>query len=121
MKIVIAIDSFKGSLTTWEAGEAVKRGIQNAWKEAEVIVKPLADGGEGTVDAVTAEGRGEKRTVTVMGPLGEPVEAVYGILKEKLCYLFNVIRVCPAISLAILMVFSKNQFISLIFHSFPCH
>ena len=83
MKIVIAIDSFKGSLTTWEAGEAVKRGIQNAWKEAEVIVKPLADGGEGTVDAVTAEGRGEKRTVTVMGPLGEPVEAVYGILKEK--------------------------------------
>ena len=83
MKIVIAIDSFKGSLTTWEAGEAVKRGIQNAWKEAEVIVKPLADGGEGTVDAVTAEGRGEKRTVTVTGPLGEPVKAVYGILKEK--------------------------------------
>ena len=58
MKVVVAVDSFKGSMTSMEAGMAVKAGILAAKKDAEVIVKPLADGGEGTTDAlIESEGR----------------------------------------------------------------
>ena len=53
MKVVIAIDSLKGSLTSLQAGEAIKEGIKKVDKETEVVIKPLADGGEGTVDAYT--------------------------------------------------------------------
>ena len=80
MKIVVAMDSFKGSLSSLEAGEAVRRGILRAMPEAEVIVRPMADGGEGTVEALTMGMGGRLETVTVTGPLGEPVEAQYGIL-----------------------------------------
>ena len=80
MKVVIAIDSFKGSLPSIAAGEAAAAGIRDAIPEAETIVRPLADGGEGTVDALIAGMGGEKRTVTVTGPMGRPVEAAYGIL-----------------------------------------
>lgn len=52
MKVVVAVDSFKGSMTSMEAGMAVKAGVLAAHKDAEVIVKPLADGGEGTTDAL---------------------------------------------------------------------
>ena len=52
MKVVVAIDSFKGSLTSLEAGEAVREGVLKADKDAEVIIRPLADGGEGTVEAL---------------------------------------------------------------------
>lgn len=83
MKIVAAMDSFKGSLTSLEAGEWVKRGIHKADPEAQVAVCPLADGGEGTVQALTAVCGGRFRRITVTGPLGEPVEAVYGILREQ--------------------------------------
>ena len=53
MKVVVAVDSFKGSMTSMEAGSAVKSGILAAHPDAEVIVRPLADGGEGTTDALT--------------------------------------------------------------------
>ena len=80
MKVVIAIDSFKGSLSSIAAGEAAAAGIRDAIPEAETIVRPLADGGEGTVDALIAGMGGERRTVAVTGPMGRPVEAAYGIL-----------------------------------------
>ena len=80
MKVVIAIDSFKGSLPSIAAGEAAAAGIRDAIPEAETVVRPLADGGEGTVDALIAGMGGERRTVTVTGPMGRPVEAAYGIL-----------------------------------------
>ena len=80
MKVVVAIDSMKGSLTSLEAGQAAKAGILRAFPDAQVTVRPLADGGEGTVEALTAGLGGETRTVTVTGPLGEPVECPYGIL-----------------------------------------
>lgn len=82
MKVVVAIDSFKGSLTSIEAGEAAKAGILKAHPEADVIVKPLADGGEGTTDALIAGLGGEQIDLTVTGPLGRPVSAHYGFLKE---------------------------------------
>ena len=82
MKVVVAIDSLKGSLTSMEAGMAVKEGILAAKPEAEVIVKPLADGGEGTTDALIEGLKGERINVTVTGPLGAPVSCYYGYLKE---------------------------------------
>lgn len=77
MKIVIAMDSFKGSLTSPEAGAAVRRGILRAIPGAEICVLPLADGGEGTVEAILSANGGETVSVEVTGPLGEPVTARY--------------------------------------------
>lgn len=82
MKAVVAIDSFKGSLSSLEAGDAVKTGILQADPEAQVIVRPLADGGEGTVEALTIGMSGTIMTVPVTGPLGEKVNAEYGILAD---------------------------------------
>lgn len=82
MKVVVAIDSFKGSMTSMQAGYAAKEGILRAKPEAEVIVRPLADGGEGTTDALVEGFGGNMRSVQVTGPLRKPVFASYGILPE---------------------------------------
>lgn len=83
MNVVIAIDSFKGSLSSIEAGNAVKEAVLKADSEAAVQVCPLADGGEGTVEALQNGLGGEGVTVTVTGPLGTPVKAKYCILPDK--------------------------------------
>ncbi len=82
MKVVIAIDSLKGSLSSMDAGHAIKEGILRA-TDADVIIKPLADGGEGTTDALIEGMGGEKISLTVKGPLQTPVEAYYGYLQES--------------------------------------
>ena len=82
MKIVVAIDSVKGSMTSMEAGYAISDGIMRVLPEADVSVRPLADGGEGTVDALVSGMNGVPVTVTVTGPLGTPVSAKYGIIRE---------------------------------------
>lgn len=86
MKVIVAIDSLKGSLSSLEAGRAVAEGIEKAVPEAEVDVRPLADGGEGTVEALTLGMNGTLEQVKVTGPLGEQVEAVYGILETSDTY-----------------------------------
>ena len=68
MKVVVAVDSFKGSMTSMEAGMAVKAGILAAKKDAEVIVKPLADGGEGTTDALIEGLKGELSLIHISEP-----------------------------------------------------
>ncbi len=83
MNVVVAIDSFKGSLSSQESGSAIKEGIRRVDPEACVTVCPIADGGEGTVDALTAGFGGTKETVMVSGPLGSKVEAVYGITGQS--------------------------------------
>ncbi len=83
MKVVIAIDSLKGSLSSMEAGYAICEGIKRAHSDAEVIVRPLADGGEGTVDALVAGMNGKEQTVVVADPLGRPISAVYGMIEES--------------------------------------
>ena len=75
MKVVIAIDSLKGSLSSVEAGNAAADGVRAAMPDATVVVKPLADGGEGTTDALIEGMGGEKVTLQATGPLGEAVEA----------------------------------------------
>lgn len=83
MKVTIAIDSLKGSLTSMEAGRAIKEGIRRVYSNAEVQVRPLADGGEGTVEAITLGMGGELHHVKVTGPLGEKVACPYGIIKDR--------------------------------------
>ncbi len=83
MKVVIAIDSFKGSLETLESGGAVAEGIKAVFPDAETVICPLADGGEGTVRAVTAALGGELCRVEVTGPLGKSVVAEYGIISSE--------------------------------------
>lgn len=83
MRVLIAMDSFKGSLSSLQAGNAVKEAVLLADARAEVAVHPIADGGEGTVEAVCAAVGGQLTEVTVTGPLGEPVRAQYGILPGK--------------------------------------
>ena len=80
MKIVIAMDSFKGCLSSREAGNAAAEGVRQVLPEAEVVVRPLADGGEGTVAALAEGATGR---VTVTGPLGESVECEYGIVRKS--------------------------------------
>ena len=82
MKVVIAIDSLKGSLSSMEAGMAIKDGILAAKPDAEVIVKPLADGGEGTTDPLLEGMNGDRIDLTVTGPMHTPVDAYYGYLKD---------------------------------------
>lgn len=82
MKVVIAIDSFKGSMTSMEAGNAAKAGIERAGGVDHIIVKPLADGGEGTTEALMEGLGGEYVSIEVTGPLGEKTSAKYGILGD---------------------------------------
>ncbi|MBR4864796.1 MAG: glycerate kinase [Oscillospiraceae bacterium] len=83
MRAVIAMDSFKGSLPSVTAGNAVREAILELDKDAAAMCFPLADGGEGTVNALTAGMQGHLVKLTVTGPLGTPVEAVYGILPDN--------------------------------------
>lgn len=83
MKVVIALDSFKGSMSSLEAGCAVAVGLKRADPEVTTVVRPLADGGEGTVDALMEGMGGERQELLVTGPLGNPVRCIYGMIKEK--------------------------------------
>lgn len=83
MRVVIAIDSLKGSLTSMEAGNTIAEGIKRVYPKAELHVSPLADGGEGTAEALTAGLKGSLQSLTVTGPLGAPISAGYGILPDK--------------------------------------
>ena len=83
MKILVAPDSFKGSLTAMEAAENIKRGIHNFDSEINVDLLPMADGGEGTVQSLVDATDGEIIEKEVTGPLGDQVEAFYGLLGDK--------------------------------------
>src|ERR1700677_2830516 len=76
MRIVIAPDKFKGSLPAAEVAAAIAAGVRTEWPEAELVTVPVADGGDGTVDAAVAAGL-ERVPVTVDGPTGEPVDTSY--------------------------------------------
>lgn len=80
MKIILAPDSFKGSLSSPDAANALARGIRRVCPDAEICSIPLADGGEGTVDALVAATQGRRLTVCVSGLLGEAVDARFGLL-----------------------------------------
>lgn len=82
MKVVIAIDSFKGSLSSMEAGQAARKGVLRVFPKAQIVVKPLADGGEGTMETLCEGLGGKMEEIEVKGPLGDPVKARYGLVKD---------------------------------------
>ena len=79
MKILIAVDSYKGSLTSLEAGQAIQAGIQNVSATHETEVIPIADGGEGILSVMLHTLGGKVQTIPVQNPCMEPIEAGYGI------------------------------------------
>ncbi|SES92282.1 glycerate kinase [Oceanobacillus limi] len=83
MKIVVAPDSFKGSLTSTEASQTMKKAILDLGYEDTVVTKPMADGGEGTVDALLTASEGTGIPITCTGPLGEKINTYYGILEDQ--------------------------------------
>src|SRR5258706_9126282 len=82
MRILIAPQSLKGSLTAAEAGQAIAQGVRAAYPLAEIEIVPIADGGEGTVQALVDATGGQIVQQTVTGPLGEPVPAFFGLLGD---------------------------------------
>ncbi|GIP34992.1 glycerate kinase [Paenibacillus sp. J2TS4] len=83
MRFIVAPDSFKGSMTSKEAGSIIREAILQEMPDAAVRVFPVADGGEGTVDALLYSGGGEKVEQTATGPLGREVQAYYGIMGDR--------------------------------------
>jgi glycerate kinase len=83
MKVIVAPDKFKGSLTAPEAARAIARGVLKAEPSAEIDLVPMADGGEGTVEALVEATGGIYAETIVTGPLGHPVEARFGILGDQ--------------------------------------
>ena len=82
MKMVLAPDSFKGSLTSGQVIERIRAAAVKHFPDCEIVSFPIADGGEGTVDALLRAAGGQARYQEVQGPLGESVKAKYGIIKE---------------------------------------
>ena len=80
--VVIAPDKFKGSLTAEEAAEAIARGVRAVWPQARVVKVPMADGGEGTLRSLVRATGGRIFYRRVMGPLGKPVRAAFGVLGD---------------------------------------
>ena len=105
MNIIIAIDSFKGSISSIEAGNTVKDAILASYPNDAVRVFPLADGGEGTVDALTQGLGGRIMPVTVTGPLGEPAKSRYGYLPDRQT---AVIEMADAAGLAMVPATRRN-------------
>lgn len=107
MKIVIASDSFKGSLTSVEVAQAATRGIKAVYPDCDVVAVNVADGGEGTVEAIVDALGGEIVHTTVSDPLGRPIQARYGIADEK-----AIIEMAAASGLPLLQPAERNPWMT---------
>ena len=85
MKIVIAPDSYKESLSALQVASEIENGFRAIFPDADYVKLPVADGGEGTVEAMVAATQGKIVRLRVTGPLGEPVEAFYGLSGDESC------------------------------------
>jgi glycerate kinase len=102
VKVVVAPNAFKGSLTATQAAAAIARGVRQVFPDAEIIEIPIADGGDGTVEALIAAHHGTTRSVEVEGPLGDPVQAVYGLVDRINGARTAVVELASASGLALL-------------------
>ncbi len=105
MNLLVAPDSFKGTLSAACAARAIADGIRKAFPEAQIADKPIADGGEGTVDVVLKSQPGSKHTVKVTGPSGQPVLADYAILENTTT---AIIEMAAASGLTLVPATSRN-------------
>lgn len=94
MKVLIAMDSFKGSLSSKQGSEAIAAGIKEVYPSADTKMLPLADGGEGTVEALVEATKGTLFTVPVTGPVQEKIEATYGVLGDQRTVVIEVAAAC---------------------------
>lgn len=109
MNIIIAPDSFKGTLSAKEAAEAIATGIKEVYPEVNTILLPIADGGEGTMDSLVSATKGKFVTRAVHDPLGRMIEARYGVLgDEETC----VIEVAEASGLMLLIKEERNPLVT---------
>lgn len=109
MKIVIAPDSFKGSVSAEEAAIAIDRGIKKVHPNIETVLLPVADGGEGTMESLVAATKGRKVEATVSDPFGNPITAEYGLLgNQKTC----VVEMASASGLCLISTDSLNPMIA---------
>ena len=109
MKIVIAPDSYKESLSAEEVANQIEAGFCEIFPEAEFVKLPMADGGEGTVTALVAATHGRIVKKTVTGPLGEPVEAFYGLTGDGST---AIIEMAAASGLELVPVASRNPLLT---------
>ncbi len=109
MKIVIAPDSFKGSASAGQVAEALARGWRKVFPNALVMTLPMADGGEGTTEALVAATGGTTETVAVQDPLGRPLEASFGILGDGQT---AVVEVAAASGLPLLSAAERNPLLT---------
>ena len=107
MKVIIAIDSFKGCLTSMEANEAAAEGIRNAYPDAEIIKVPVSDGGEGYMEAFHTAIGGRLEAVTVRDPLMRPIVAKYLLHNEM-----AVIEIAQASGLTLLTQEERNPMVA---------
>lgn len=94
MKVLIAIDSFKGSISSIEGGKAIAEGILPVFPDADIVTIPLADGGEGTVDALIHATNGIFIDLPVTGPLNEKIQSRYGIMGDGKTAVIEVAAAC---------------------------
>jgi len=94
MKAIIAIDSFKGSISSTKGNEAISLGVKDVYPDANIVTFPLADGGEGTIDALIQATKGEWIEKMVKGPLAENIKALYGITGDGKTALIEVATAC---------------------------
>ncbi len=109
MKFICAPDSFKESVTAEQAAEAMRRGIVAVFPDAHVDLCPIADGGDGTVEAMLAATDGQLRHTTVRGPLGDPVDARWGLLGDGAT---AVIEMAAASGMALLSAEKRNPMLT---------
>lgn len=83
MKFVVAMDSFKGSLTSNEAGKAIAEGIRRIFPDSDIVIKSMSDGGEGLIETLVSQMDGEIRTVKAFDPLGKVIECNYGLIATR--------------------------------------
>lgn len=103
MKVIVGMDSFKGSLSSVDANQAVENGIRKVFSDAVVKSFAMADGGEGTTETLVDGMNGSLVQVSVTGPLGAPVESAYGLIKDERLAIIEVATACG------LTLLSKDQ------------
>lgn len=108
MKIILAPDSFKESMTAQEVCQAMAKGIYKALPNAEITSVPMADGGEGTVSAITSTNKGKLYEATVTGPNLEKVTANYGIIKDSNSELTAIIEMAQASGIGYILNSSRT-------------
>jgi glycerate kinase len=109
MKIVIAPDSFKGSLTAFQVGESIEKGIRKVDAGIETVIVPMADGGEGTVQSLIDASGGEIIAVSVHDPLHRKINSFYGIMGDGVT---AVIEMAAASGLPLLQIEERNPLLT---------